>query len=107
MENPLSKLALDAWYKVLIMVGSFTILLNGAGLLPAYPTRETFIIAFGSVVLGIGEWINHPLNETAYPRTANMPAIKLVDYSWRPSPVGIIFDIIGAGMILRTFYKLI
>ncbi len=89
------------------MVGSFIILLNGAGLLPAYPARETFIIAFSSVVLGIGEWINHPLNETAYPRTANMHAIKLVDSSWRPSPVGIIFDIIGAGMILRTFYKLI
>ncbi|MCT2385136.1 hypothetical protein [Erwinia pyrifoliae] len=107
MENPLSRLALDAWYKVIIVIGAFVVLLNGAGLLPSYPTRETFMIGLGCVIWGVAEWMNHPLNETAYPRTANMPAHKFVDYSWSPGPIGILLDVIGLGLIAWGLIKLL
>lgn len=107
MQNPLSKLALDAWYKVVIVVGAFVIILNGAGLLPDYPTRETFMIGLGCVVWGIAEWMNHPMHETIHPRTARTPLMKEVDRSWVPSRVGMCLDVIGLGLIFFGFIKLL
>jgi len=107
MENPLSKLALDAWYKVLIVIGTFVVLLNGAGLLPNYPTKQTFLIGLGCIIYGVGEWINHPLNETVQPRTATTPTLKWTDHSWNPRPFGLLFDGIGICLLVWGFYKLI
>lgn len=107
MENPLSKLALDAWYKVIIVIGAFVILLNGAGLLPSYPVRETFMIGLGCVSWGVAEWMNHPVRETVLPRTYNTPALKVIDHNWHPCLVGIILDIFGLGLIAFGFKNLL
>ncbi|EOV0992664.1 hypothetical protein ACOGYU_003550, partial [Edwardsiella piscicida] len=60
MENPLSKLELDSWYKVMIVVCTVIFLSTGAGLLPKLPTNETLFISLGGVFLSCGEWKNHP-----------------------------------------------
>lgn len=45
MENPIAKLALNYWYKVLIAGGFFVFLVNGTGILTAYPTAGTGLIS--------------------------------------------------------------
>ncbi len=61
MENPLSKLALDTWYKVMISLCTIVFLSAGAGLLPNLPSKPTLLISLGGILLGCGEWKNHPL----------------------------------------------
>jgi len=60
MENPLSKLELDSWYKVMIVVCTVIFLSTGAGLLPKLPTNETLLTSLGGIFLSCGEWKNHP-----------------------------------------------
>lgn len=59
MQNPLSKLALDAWYKALAALGGAGLFLTGAGIFTAFPTGPTAAISAGTLLIGIGEWINH------------------------------------------------
>ena len=106
MENPLSKLALDSWYKVVIVVGAFVVLLNGAGLLPNYPTRETFIIGLGCVLFGVAEWMNHPMHEEEIPARYGMPALKRIHTGWTPCLIGVILDLFGIGLIIYGLVKL-
>ncbi|EIC84716.1 hypothetical protein SPM24T3_09726 [Serratia sp. M24T3] len=61
MENPVSKLKLDAWYMVVISVCTAIFLASAAGLLPNLPTKPTLLISLGGIFLGLGEWKNHPL----------------------------------------------
>jgi hypothetical protein len=106
MQNPLSRLALDAWYKVIIVVGTFIILLNGAGLLPKYPIKETLMIGLGCIIWGIAEWINHPMHETVHPKQYGFPSHVTIDRCWRPSIPGLILDAVGLGLIIFSFVKL-
>ena len=67
MDNPISKLALEHWYQVLMAAGLFLFLLSGAGLLKEFPTLPTAAIAIGVFFFGMGEWINHPLQTALMP----------------------------------------
>lgn len=100
VENPLSKLALDTWYKVLIVIGTFVILLNGANLLPNYPLRETFIIGLGCIIFGIAEWMNHPMHEIIKPARYGVPTHTITDKGWKPSLIGLLLDVFGIGLIV-------
>jgi hypothetical protein len=67
MNPQLSSLKLDHWYKVIIAVSFTVFLANGCGYLPVYPTKETALLSSGCFFIGLGEWINHPLQTTILP----------------------------------------
>ena len=99
MDNPLSKLALDYWYQVLMVIGIVVFILVGTGVLSSYPTTPTALISLGVFWVGVGEWTNHPLQTilvhggviTSHPRSAE--------------PIGILFDILGFILIFFGIYK--
>ena len=100
MDNPLSKVALDYWYQVLMVVGIFIFILSGAGLLKAFPVVPTSLISFGVFWVGLGEWANHPLQTRFHP-------IGIVrGHPRNPRFIGIAFDILGVGLIVVGGYKL-
>ncbi|MEI2635587.1 MAG: hypothetical protein V9E92_01830 [Methylotenera sp.] len=99
MDNPLSKLALDYWYQVVMVVGIVVFLLAGAGLLKAYPAIPTSLISLGAFFIGVGEWINHPLQTKLHP-------IGIIRGHPRNAKFGgIAFDILGACLIIFGCYK--
>ncbi|EBF7359405.1 hypothetical protein OFY73_004650 [Salmonella enterica] len=106
MENPIAKLALNYWYKVLIAGGFFVFLVNGTGLLSAYPTAATGFISLGCALWGIGEWINHPYKEILIPGVFGRPSGKISGYPRSASPAGVAFDIVGAVLITLGIVKL-
>jgi hypothetical protein len=59
MDNPLSKLELDTWYKVMIVVCTVIFLTTAAGLLPKLSTNATLLISLGGVFFFCGEWKSH------------------------------------------------
>ncbi|WP_193405415.1 hypothetical protein [Mixta mediterraneensis] len=59
MNNPLSSLKLDVWYKVAIVICTIVFLSTAAGLLPKLPTNATLLISLGGVFFFCGEWKSH------------------------------------------------
>ena len=93
MQNPLDKINLDAWYKVVMVVGIFVFALSGAGILKEFPVVPTALISLGMFFIGLGEWINHPLQHTVRPGFIGR------GYPRRQSFAGIVFDILGIALI--------
>lgn len=106
MENPLSKLALDYWYKVLMVVGIVVFFFVGAGLLKVFPVVPTATISLGVFFLGLGEWINHPLQTMLRAPDAFFPGSVIKGYPRNASVLGYVFDIFGLGLIGYGCYRL-
>ncbi len=106
VDNPLSKLELDYWYKVLMAVGFFVFLLSGLGLLSAFPLAPTVCISSGMFFIGLGEWINHPLQEKLMEATQYFPAGKITGYPRNNRFSGVFFVFIGLVIIFYGIYKL-
>lgn len=107
MDNPLSKLALDHWYQVLMVVGIVVFILAGMGVLKAFPVAPTALISLGGFLVGVGEWINHPLQTALMPATARFPGGVITGHPRSPKVIGVAFDILGLALIGIGFYKLL
>lgn len=59
--NPLSALAIDSWYKIIPVIGAVTLVLSLTVELKAVPNLVVLFASLGAIFIGIGEWINHPL----------------------------------------------
>jgi hypothetical protein len=106
MENPVSKLALDHWYKVLMAGGLFVFLLAGAGMLKNLPTLTTATIALGVFFIGMGEWINHPLQTKLMPASLLSPGGVITGHPRAAKPIGVFFDLCGFTLVAFGAYKL-
>ncbi|MDX8386123.1 MAG: hypothetical protein R8M11_06360 [Gallionella sp.] len=105
MDNPLSKLALDYWYKVMMVVGFVIFVLAGMGVLKSFPTAPTALISLGIFWIGVGEWINHPLQTTLMPASARLPGGIVTAHPRSSAIIGVLFDILGFGLIIFGVYK--
>lgn len=105
MDNPLSKLALDYWYKVVLVVCIVIFLLTGAGLLPAFPTAPTALISLGGFFIGLGEWINHPLQTRLFAGSARFPAGVVSGHPRTTTILGFTFDLLGVALVAYGGYK--
>ncbi|MHB0926907.1 MAG: hypothetical protein ACYC1F_10425 [Gallionellaceae bacterium] len=101
MEHPLSKLALDHWYKVLMVAGFAVFLLAAAGLLPSLPVKPALLVALGTFFFGLGEWCNHPLQTHLHLN------IKITGHPRRLCISGIAFDLLGFALIAIGLWHLL
>jgi len=105
VENPLSKLALDYWYQVLIVVSIVVFLSSGAGALKAFPTAPTALISLGGFWIGLGEWVNHPLQTGFLPPNAYRPGGIVTSHPRRPRAAGNSFLLLGFILVASGIYK--
>jgi len=106
MDNPLSKLELDYWYKVLMVVSFVVFLLAGSGVLKAFPTAPTALISLGIFFAGLGEWINHPLQTGFLAPNAYHPSGVLTSHPRSNNLIGIGFVLLGLVLILWGILRL-
>ena len=106
MENPLSKLKLDYWYHVLMAVSCVVFLLAGVGLLHEFPTVPTVLMSLGVFCVGLGEWINHPLQTGLLRASAYYPAGVVTGHPRNPSLLGYAFLFFGVALAVVGGYKL-
>jgi hypothetical protein len=102
--NPLSKLVLDYWYKVIMAVSSVTFILCGMGLLVAFPVALTASVSGGMFFIGLGEWVNHPLQTKILPANAYYPAGKITGHPRNNSFIGVFFVFIGLAIACGGIY---
>lgn len=104
--NPLSKLALDYWYKVLMVVSVAIFILAGAGFLKAFSVAPTATISAGAFFISLGEWINHPLQSAIIPGNAYHPSGVISGHPRKNSTIGVIFVLLGISLVGYGVYLL-
>jgi hypothetical protein len=60
-ENPLSALKIDYWYKLLPVIGLATLVVGLTVEVKEVSNILVQLVSIGVILIGIGEWINHPL----------------------------------------------
>ena len=100
MKNPLSKIVLDYWYKVLMVTGFSTFILAGLGILKEFPLGPTAVTGLGVFFVGLGEWINHPLQTILRAADACFPAGIITGNPRKTNLLGYFFDILGFCLVV-------
>jgi hypothetical protein len=102
MTNPLPTLQVDTAYKGVIAVSAVVLI---AAL--AVNNAAVAIIALGFLVIGFGEWINHPKRSGYVPPSAYNPAMTVTSTARDPSAFGLLVDGMGGLLILLGLYHLL
>jgi len=89
--NPLNKLKLDIWYKVLIPIGAIIFLYAGI----VTSDKELMLLGFGLFLIGIGEWKNHKVHSEHRPETIYNVEQWIHTLERRPDALGILLDVMG------------
>ena len=101
-NNPLSNLKIDRWYKALLVLAACVLIVSLSVEMKGVQNSVVQLISLGAIFVGIGEWINHPLQQkigpgfkiAAYPRI-NTFGGNLFDFA------GVVLIIVGAVRIFR------
>lgn len=99
MTNPLQNLTVDKWYKGLLVLGSCLVVLSLPVELKGIDNNLVQCASLGLIFIGIGEWINHPL------QTQIGPGFKITSYNRLPSMLGSLFDILEFLVVVFGVWK--
>jgi len=104
--NPLEKLVIDYWYKAIAVAGFSVLMLSLTVDLVGISNNVVQLISLGAFFVGLGEWVNHPLQTTLLHATAYHPGGMLTEHPRKFSFAGIILDFIGCLLVAVGIYKL-
>lgn len=98
----MGNLAIDYWYKALLVIGTCVLIVSLSTEMKGVENSVVQLISLGSIFIGLGEWINHPLQVrlvpgaqiSGYPRK-NYASGNALD------TLGVIFVFIG---VVKIFY---
>ena len=100
MSNPLQTLIIDYWYKAVLVICSAILIVSLTIPLQGVSNSTASIICIGGISIGLGEWINHPLQtQVGY-------GFKLTGYPRSPSLLGRIFVLAGVGLCIYGICRL-
>ena len=105
MDNPLSKLALDYWYQVLMVVCVVIFIMCGAGMLQAFQVAPAAMISGGGFFVGLGEWINHPLQTAIRLDQFDRATGIISGHPRKNSPIGICFVVGGLCLVFFGSFR--
>jgi len=94
IQNPLSTLKIDYWYKILPVIGTITLIVGLTVDIKGVSNILVQLISIGVIFIGIGEWINHPL------QTKVGMGFRITSHNRINTFSGNTWDIIGIGLII-------
>ncbi len=95
-ENPLSSLKIDYWYKILPVIGTVTLIIGLTVDVKGVSNVLVQLLSVGVIFIGIGEWINHPL------QTRVGMGMKITSYNRINTFAGNAWNLIGFFIILYS-----
>lgn len=101
MENPLKSLVIDYWYKAITVASVVFLLVALTVDLKGVENKAAILISLGLFFIGLGEWINHPL------QTRIAPSLKITSYNRKASLRGNLFDVLGFSIVCIGAYPLL
>lgn len=101
MSDAFSGFKIERWYHALIAMGAAGTVAALAFPFPGVANAHVLLAALGLFFVGIGEWINHPL------QTRVGINFTITGYPRRPSSLGTLFDLMGALLLAIGLGKII
>ena len=88
-----------------MVVCAITFLLCGSGVLKAFPVVPTAALSAGGFFVGLGEWINHPLQTAIIQPTINRVGGVITGHPRNNKPLGVAFVLLGLALIAFGLYR--
>ena len=100
--DALKSLALDRWYKVLVLLGGSLLVVSLFKETKGISNAQLQMLSLGTLLVGLGEWKNHKVASYIKPPNFYTGPTALVSYPvWSPDLVGVVLDLAGAAFIAR------
>jgi len=107
MSNPLQNLKIDYWYKAILVIATATLLLALTVELKSVENSVVQLFSIAAILIGCGEWVNHPLKTVIYPPSAQFPAgLQGEGYVRSNSFIGVVLVILGIGLAGYQIWQL-
>lgn len=105
--NPLQSLVADYWYKAMVVAGVFVLAISLVFEIKGVQNVTVQQLSFGIALIGIGEWINHPLQTRLFLPSVYIPRGGIAtSYNRSPCLLGSLFDILGFIVVCIGFHGL-
>lgn len=106
-SNPLNNLKIDYWYKALVVVSATILIVSLTVKLEGIENQIIQLLSLGTLLLCIGEWINHPLQTALmHPNIYARGGGKITSYKRKSCLLGSLFDILGFIILFIGVFRL-
>lgn len=105
MFNFLSKLSLDVWYKVILLLGFVLIMISVLFASKALNNDRLFYLGLGLFLISVGEWKNH--KTVVNFKDANVCTGPAGYFKWierHPDFVGVSLDFFGVLSLIKFIF---
>jgi len=99
-SNPLSNLKIDYWYKALLVLASCVLIVSLSVEMKGVKNCVVQLFSLGAVFIGIGEWMNHPL------QTRIVPGYKITGHPRINTFGGSALDLLGLVLLIIGIVKI-
>lgn len=107
MDKFFSWLKIEYWYHVLILLGGAGAFVSLLFDLKSVPNKHALLVSLGILFIGVGEWINHPLQTKIVPPNVYLGGGGIISGHPRNSSLlGSLFDILGFIIMFIGIYKI-
>lgn len=108
MDKGLAALKIEHWYHVFVVLGAAGAVGSLSFELKGVANAHMLLVSIGVLLIGIGEWINHPLQTKIVPPNVYTPGGGIITGHPRsPSLLGILFDILGFILLTIGIWKVV
>lgn len=98
---------IEHWYHVFIVLGCIGAITSLVIEFKGIANAHAALLFFGIFFIGIGEWINHPLQTKIVRPNAFTPGGGIITGHPRQNVfLGIFFDVVGVGLVAVGIYKI-
>jgi hypothetical protein len=105
-SNPLSNLKIDYWYKAVLVVSIPLLILSLTVELKGAENTTVLLFSLGALFIGMGEWINHPVQQQILPPSQSYPGwLKGTGHPRNNKFIGVFFVLVGIGIIGCGLWK--
>ena len=107
MGESQSWLKVDHWYHLLVALGATGAIASLAVDVKGIANAHGLLLSLGTMFMGIGEWINHPLQTKLMHPTIYAPNGGIITgHPRNPSNLGNLFDVLGFVLLVVALFKI-
>ena len=108
MSELFARLKVEYWYHALLLIGAAGIIAALTIDIRAMSNKQALALFGGVFLVGLGEWINHPLQEAIVPPNMYMRGGgKISGHPRSAKPLGLFFDALGVLLIVGAIARIV
>lgn len=100
MSNPLSSLKIDHWWHAFTATGAAGFIAAIAVEPKSIPQRDLILLSLSLLLFGVGQWINHPIQQSIHPRGI------CTGYPRRTHLLGFLLEILGCVIFAVEVFRI-